>query len=248
MPNPPKPSGMDRREFLQFTGSGLLLSILATRTAGAFAVEDATFASEGFSLTLHFPPGGAAQLQSLRNPKTRFEWAQAGCSFEPIFATTEKPSQKWTSSSGARTRGSSGDSFEFVSRTEDKSVELKTSLQAVADAPILEFQTEFYNALKASVAGVTAFGPFRFALRSDIGPLQVHAIRRDVYGLKTIPVQGPVSLSGGRWNAPSMVVSYFWRPSARASFYYSESNGSAAGVIALRKMPMQPGSASMLPI
>src|SRR5580698_7527763 len=143
MPNPPKPSGMDRREFLQFTGSGLLLSILATQTAGAFAAEDATFASDGFSLTLHFLPGGAAQLQSLRNPKTRFEWAQAGCPFKPIFTTTEKPSQKWTSSSGARTRGSSGDSFEFVSRTEDKSVELKTSLQAVADAPILEFQTEF---------------------------------------------------------------------------------------------------------
>src|SRR5580704_10573959 len=76
MPNPTKPAGMDRREFLQFAGSGLLFSMLATPTASAGAAEDATFASDGFSLTLHFPPGGGAvQLSSLRNPKTRFEWA-----------------------------------------------------------------------------------------------------------------------------------------------------------------------------
>ena len=68
--------------------------------------------------------------------------------------------------------------------------------------PILEIQAEFQNASKTSLAGVTAFGPFRFALRDDLGPLQVHAIRRNEYGLESIPVNGPVALSGGRWNAP----------------------------------------------
>ncbi len=58
MPIPPKPFGMNRREFLQFAGSGLLFSTLAAQTTWAGAAEDVTFISEGLSLTLHFPAGG----------------------------------------------------------------------------------------------------------------------------------------------------------------------------------------------
>ena len=72
MTKPKKPACMDRREFLQFAGSGLLFSIVATRVANAGATtENVTFASDGFSLTLHFPPGGVAQFNSLQ-PKDRF--------------------------------------------------------------------------------------------------------------------------------------------------------------------------------
>jgi hypothetical protein len=75
-------------------------------------------------------------------------------------------------------------------------------LQAFADNPILEVNAEFLNASKGLITGVTAFGPFRFALRDDLGPLLVHAVRRNEYRLESIPVNGPVSLPGGRWNAP----------------------------------------------
>ena len=203
MPNPTKPAGMDRREFLQFAGSGLLFSMLATPTASAGAAEDATFASDGFSLTLHFPPGGGAvQLSSLRNPKTRFEWARAGTSLEPVFTATGRPSQRWTSSPGSRELHVAGDRFEFASQTEDGGIRSSVALQAFADCPILEVNAEFRNASKDPITGVTAFGPFRFALRDDLGPLLVHAVRRNEYRLESIPVNGPVSLSGGRWNAP----------------------------------------------
>jgi len=203
MPNPKKPAGMDRREFLQFAGSGLLFSMLATPTARAGAAEDATFVSDGFSLTLHFPAGaGAVQLSSLRNPKTGFEWARAGTSLEPVFTATGRTSQGWTSSPGSREHHVAGDRFEFASQTEDNGIRSNVALQAFADNPILEVNAEFRNASKGLIKGVTAFGPFRFALRDDLGPLQVHAVRRNEYRLESIPVNGPVSLSGGRWNAP----------------------------------------------
>jgi alpha-galactosidase len=193
---------MDRREFLQFTGTGLLLSIIAPRAANAAGADAATFASDGFSFTLNFPPGGGAQISSLHNPKTGFQWARANTPFEPVFTAVGKPSQRWTSLPGARNHHVDGDRFEYVSKSENGGVHTGIALQAFADAPILEIQAEFQSESKTPLAGVTAFGSFRFALRDDIGPLRVHAIRRNEYGLESIPVNGPLSLSGGRWNAP----------------------------------------------
>jgi alpha-galactosidase len=203
MSNPPKPAGMDRRKFLQFTGSGLALSMFSMQTVDALAAQGVTFSSDGFLLTLHFAPKGPVELRSLRNPKTGFEWARSGSSFGPIFTTTDKPSQRWTSSPVAGShQNSNGHSFEFVSQAEDSIISAKTSLRSITNAPILEFQVEFHNAAKPPVTGTTAFGPFRFELRENIGPLRVHAIRRNEYGLESILVKGPLVLSGGKWNAP----------------------------------------------
>ena len=79
---------------------------------------------------------------------------------------------------------------------------MTAALQAFSDAPVVEFQSDFQNTGKAPLNGVTAFGPFRFALRDDIGPLRVHAVRRDNYALETKTVTGDLALTGGRWNAP----------------------------------------------
>ena len=198
---PLKLFGMSRRAFLQVTGGSLLLSTLATRTIWAAAGEDVTLVSDGLSLTLHFPAGNAAQLSSLRNPNTGFEWIRGGAPLQPVFITVGKAYQRWTSSPGARTRQDAGDRFEFTSQAEN-SVSASIALQALTGVPILEVQAEFHNTLNTPVTGTTAFGPFRFALRDDLGPLQVHAVRRNEYGLESMPVNGTVALSGGRWNAP----------------------------------------------
>src|SRR3982751_2853608 len=71
-----KPFDITRRDFLQVTAGGLLLSTLSAQTAWAVAHDDFTFTSDELSLSLHFPVGGVAQLRSLRNPKTGFEWAR----------------------------------------------------------------------------------------------------------------------------------------------------------------------------
>ncbi len=201
MPAPLKPFATTRREFLQVTSRGLLFSTLAERATWAAAGQYVTLTSDGLSLAVHFPAGGAAQLRSLRNPNTGFEWIREKTPFEPVFTEAGRASQRWTSSPGVNTRPVAGDRLEFISRA-DNSVSANIALQALTGFPILEVQAEFHNALKTAVAGITAFGPFRFGLRSDLGPLQVHAVRRNEYGLETIPVNGPVALSGGRWNAP----------------------------------------------
>jgi alpha-galactosidase len=193
---------MGRREFLQLTSTGLLLSVLATRTTEAVAAEDVTFASDGFAFTLHFLPRDAVQLRSLHNSTTNFEWARAGTTLEPVLTTAGKPSQRWTSSAGARNHQGAGDRFEFVSQAENSTVSARIALQSFTHAPVLEFQAEFHNTSKTPFKGVTAFGPFRLALRDNLGPLQVHAIRRNEYGLESIPVNSSVTLSGGHWNAP----------------------------------------------
>jgi alpha-galactosidase len=198
---PLKPFNITRREFLQATSSGLVLSTIAAHTGWAVANEDVTFTSDGLSLALHFPTGGAAQLRSLRNPKTGFAWIQGETPLVPVFAPAGKEPESWTSSPGARTRQHAGDHFEFTSH-DNKGVSARIALQALTGFPVLEIESEFHNASKTPLAGVTEFGPFRFPLRDDIGPLQVHAVRRNEYRLESIPVQGPVALSGGRWNAP----------------------------------------------
>jgi len=206
MTNPAKPAGMgpkiDRREFLQRTAGGLLLSVLATRTAEGAATEEVTFTSDGFSLTMQVAHGGAAQFRSLRNPKTNFEWVRSGTPIDPVLIAGGQSFRAWKSGKGTRKRAAAGDRIEFVSRSKTADVIATTILQAFSDVPILEFQTEFQNLAKTSLHQVTAFGPFRFALRDDLGELRVHGIRRNEYGLETIPVSGQVSLSGGRWNAP----------------------------------------------
>jgi alpha-galactosidase len=198
---PQKPFDKTRREFLQTAGSGLLVSALAAQTSWAIGHEDVTFTSDGLSLTLHFPAGGAAQLRSLRNPKTGFEWVRAESPLEPVFIATGRATERWTSSPGALTRQEVGDHFGFTSQ-DNKGVSASVAMQALNGFPILEIQAEFHNALKTPVAGITEFGPFRFPLRDDLGPLQVHAVRRNEYRLESLPVNGPLEVSGGRWNAP----------------------------------------------
>ena len=190
---------MDRREFVQWTAGGLL-AVAASKTLSGAAANEVTFTSDGFSLVMQVPHGGAAQLRSLRNPKTSFEWIRPG-SMNPVFIADGNSVQEWTCQPGQHKRATTGDCFEFISRDKNKNVTVKNSLQAFSDAPILEFQTEFQNIAKAPHS-LTAFGPFRFALRDDLGKLRVHAIRRDAYGLETMPVEPSINLTGGDWNAP----------------------------------------------
>ena len=136
---PQKPFDITRREFLQTAGSGLLVSTLAAQTSWAIAHEDVTFTSDGLSLTLHFPTGGAAQLRSLRNPKTGFEWVRAESPLEPVFTATGRATERWTSSPGARTRQEVGDHFGFTSQ-DNKGVSASIAMQALTGFPILEVQ------------------------------------------------------------------------------------------------------------
>ena len=201
MSDPFKPTRVRRRDLFKFAGSGVLLSMLGARSATGAAVDnDVTFVSDELSLTLHFMNGGAHQLHSLCNSKTGFEWIRAGTSIDPTFTAAAVPALTWSSSPGEHKRESNGDRFEFISK--GNNIRANVGLQTFPHAPIVEFQTEFHNISGTSVPGVTAFGPFRFALRDDLGPLQVHAIRRNQYGLESIPVNGLVKLSGGAWNAP----------------------------------------------
>jgi alpha-galactosidase len=194
---------MDRREFLQLSAGGLLLSISAAKNAGGADVEEIAFSATGFSLILHASRGGAPPaVRSLRNSKTGFEWARPGAPLCPVFTASGDSVKDWTSQAVQRKHTVTGERCELVSRSKSANVAAKTILQGFKDAPILEFQTEFQSITKSSLREVTALGPLRLALRDDIGPLRVHAIRRDEYKLETIAADGPIDLTGGGWNAP----------------------------------------------
>lgn len=199
---PSKQAGIDRRDFLQYTGGGLLLSVLATKTSFGFASETVKFASDGFSLEFDVPHGGVAALHSLRTPKTNFEWVRSGSAMEPTLTAAGESLRDWTIERTSRQPAPAGDRFELVSRRKANNVRATTALQAFTDSPVVQFQTEFQNVGNTKRAAVTALGPLRLALRDDIGPLQVHAIRRDAYALETNPLDDEINLSGGRWNAP----------------------------------------------
>jgi alpha-galactosidase len=198
----PKQTGMGRREFIQHTAGGLLLSALASKTSWGTAAEDVTFTSDGFSLELNVQHGGVVSLRSLRNTKTNFEWVRSQTEIVPVLVAAGQSVGEWTVDRSARQSAANGAHFEFISRSKASEFSATTALQAFNDAPIVEFQTEFQNTGKTPHKAVTAFGPFRFALRDDLGPLRVHAVRRDAYALETKPVGGGITFSGGRWNAP----------------------------------------------
>lgn len=197
-----KQIGMNRREFFHSAAAGLLFSVLDTRAMNGASANDVMFRSDGFSLTLHVPQGGRAQIRSLRNPKTNFEWVRAGTPIEPVLMVAEQPIRGWTSQSSARNRAGIGNRFEFISQTKASEVSARIALQAVTGIPIVEFQAEFQNSEKISNPAVTTFGPFRFALRDDLGPLRVHAVNRNKYGLDSLAVNDQFELAGGCWNAP----------------------------------------------
>jgi len=198
----PKQPGMDRREFLERAAGGLLLSVLAARTSRGATAEVATFTSDGLTIQVEVAHGGDAVLHSLRNPKTSFEWARNRTSMVPVLATAGQTARDWMVLRSGLEPAAAGNRFEYTSRSNAVDVTMTAVLQAFSDAPIVEFQSEFQNTGKTPLKGVTAFGPFRFALRDDIGPLSVHAVRRDAYGLETKAITGDLALSGGRWNAP----------------------------------------------
>ncbi len=198
----PKLSGVSRRKFLQLTSGGLLLSVVGKQTLNGATGQDIAFAADGFSFTMQIQHAGSARLRSLRNARTGFEWIRAETPFEPTFRLTGGPLQEWVCQPGRRKRSRGGDRFEFVSRPKASDLVASTALQAFRDAPILQVQTEFQNAGKTPLPAVKAFGPFRFALRDDLGPLRVHTVRRDEYKFEVTPVDHAVSLTGGGWNAP----------------------------------------------
>lgn len=195
-----KQRGMSRRDFFEGAAVGLVLTVLDTYTAHGTQSHDATFRSDGFSLTLSVTRGGQAQIRSLRNPRTSFEWILPGAPIEPVWMATKKSVRDWTSRSSTLDRAARGDRFTIASQAGQ--IQTNLALQAVPDSPMVELETEFQNAGKTPYPDVTAFGPFRIALRDDIGPLRAHAVNRNKYGLESIPVEGSASISGGHWNAP----------------------------------------------
>jgi alpha-galactosidase len=198
----PKQTSIDRREFLQCAAGGLLLSVLATKTSWGTAAESAKFSSDDFSLELEIQRGSVAALHSLRNPKTNFEWVRPLSPLSPVLIEEGQAIGDWKVHRSSRQQATSGERFEFVSKSGASEISCTTALRAFSNLPIVEFQTQFQNSGKSLAKAVTAFGPFRFALRDDIGPLRVYAVRRDAYAIETKPITGEIAFSGGRWNAP----------------------------------------------
>jgi alpha-galactosidase len=200
MTNSSKRRGISRREFFGGAAAGLVLSVLDTSILHGAQSHDATFRSDGFSLTLSVAQGKQAQLRSLQNPRTGFEWVHPDAPIGPVWMATDKTVKDWTARSSALDRAAKGNRFTVPSQAG----QILTSqiLQAVPGSPIVELATEFQNAGKTPYPAVTAFGPFRIALRDDIGPLRAHVVNRNKYQVDSIPVEGTLALSGGRWNAP----------------------------------------------
>jgi alpha-galactosidase len=200
MTNSSKRRGISRREFFGGAAAGLVLSVLDTSILHGAQSHDATFRSDGFSLTLSVAQGKQAQLRSLQNPRTGFEWVHPDAPIGPVWMATDKTVKDWTARSSALDRAAKGNRFTVTSQAG----QILTSqiLQAVPGSPIVELATEFQNAGKTPYPAVTAFGPFRIALRDDIGPLRAHVVNRNKYQVDSIPVEGTLALSGGRWNAP----------------------------------------------
>jgi alpha-galactosidase len=200
MTNSSKRRGISRREFFGGAAAGLVLSVLDTSILHGAQSHDATFRSDGFSLTLSVAQGKQAQLRSLQNPRTGFEWVHPDAPIGPAWMATDKTVKDWTARSSTLDRTAKGTRFKVTSQAG----QILTSLvlQAVPGSPIVELATEFQNAGKTPYPAVTAFGPFRIALRDDIGPLRAHVVNRNKYQVDSIPVEGTLALSGGRWNAP----------------------------------------------
>lgn len=118
--------------------------------------------------------GGAPGPVSFRNKASGFLWTLPKAKVEPIFVAGER----------------------------SDAVAARLQRRDFPGLGVIEFQCVFENRGPSVVPGVSAFGPLRVRLRRDLGPLQVHAMRRNSYAIECLPVDRLLELSGGRWNGP----------------------------------------------
>lgn len=189
----------DRREFLAAGCFMVRPPAGSAETAGRHTLE----AGEA-TLSLVAPKGRAARLLSLQNRETGFEWVRPNLAFEPIFVSGSRPQtaslSTWLTESASRSIP--GHTLHLTSSS-GAEFHARTACACFPDVPVFEFRTEFQNKSAAPLERVTAFGPVRIPLRPDLGPLEVHCMRRNSYALERLPVQGKLTVEGGGWNAPS---------------------------------------------
>ncbi len=164
--------------------------------AASSAAEPGRIATPEILLHLAAEKGRAARLLSLRSQHTGFEWAAANRAMEPVFASDaiSRPAWNVVSSGGA---GELRIHFETPER-----VTAGQRCRVLSDVPVIEVGCEFRNSSASAISAVTSFGPIRIPLRLDLGPLQVHCIRRNSYAAERLPVEEGLELHGGRWNGP----------------------------------------------
>ncbi len=190
-----------RRDFLSATGliasAPLILSAGQDDPAGN-ASPLLTLGNSDAALTVHSENGQPLRLRSLRNRRSMFEWCRQDRPVEPLFVAKSVQDPRWTLKSAKV----SAPTMDLV-YGEARGVVAHSVLTSFTDAPVFDLRCDFQNSGPRTVEGVSAFGPLRIALRPDLGPLQVHAVRRNKYALERLPVRGRLEISGGIWNKPA---------------------------------------------
>jgi len=163
---------MGRRAFLHRTAGGVLLSVLAVRTASGATAEDVTLVSDGLALTVLITAGQGVQLRALTNARTGFEWCQAGAPLEPVLVAVGGARTGWVMPAAARRPAKTR--LEFAARHAASAVTAEYALQSIADAPVVEVQGTLQHDRSSTLGGVTAFGAVRFRLRDDLKEVRLH--------------------------------------------------------------------------
>jgi alpha-galactosidase len=154
--------------------------------------------NRGLAFTVGGQPGQPPHLSSLRRSGSDFEWCQTGGPFHALL-TLDESTTDWRIA-GVR----SGADHHEIRYEPTPGLHCVQRIRLLPDFPVLEFQAEFQNRGTSAAPGITGFGPLRLPLRSGLGPLQMHCVRRNQYALERIPVD-PASgfeLRGGAWNNP----------------------------------------------
>ena len=163
----------------------------------AARAESARLSTPQALVALSGAKGGRAQFQSLQNRKSGFEWA-ANRATEPILVLGSNAASKWVID---KLTASGGRDLQ-IDFSPNGGITARQQCRLLSDVPVIEYRCEFRNTGKQKADGVTAFGPLRIPLKASLGPLQVHAVRRNSYAVERIPVHANFELHGGRWNSP----------------------------------------------
>lgn len=181
---------VDRRQFF-------VAGLCAAGAGSPASAEPLGLATRDVLIHVAADTGKPARLLSLRNQRTGFEWAAPNQVIAPVFAS-DGQSAAW--SVGAVRHGRANDlQIEHVS---PGSITARQQCRLLPDMAVAEFRCEFRNTAATATPAVTSFGPFRIPLRPDLGPLQVHSIRRNSYAVERLPFEDTLELRGGMWNGP----------------------------------------------
>ncbi len=189
---------LSRRDMLGLGVAGLVLAssrqISAKDNSGGAQVIN-----QGSVIEFSAAGDGTPLLSSFRNAASHFEWVAPAQAFAPSFEYLNAAASAWQPLPAKSSQNNL-----LLRAKAPAGLEGQLDLTAYPETGAFRWQQNFVNTGSKPIRQVTRMSALDLDLRSDIGRLVIHCVRRDGdYTREALPFRSRLEIQGGGWNAPA---------------------------------------------